>query len=216
MRDPKAPTELRVQVARAAAPLVHAKQRTSSEGRSTGLAAAFTETEGFVVDREETRALRDIQHRLAAFMRKRYGPRENGGPLTAAEIAEEAVLSALLSKTVGSFICAPGYGTSEAIKDSNRLHQLRCKRLSPPSCGGGDLKGAEDEEEAILTAKVAAYRRSPEGRGRERLLELTFQGIGEGLNADEEHELDQLKAKYPEGPIESPLAKAIALRLLRE
>jgi hypothetical protein len=66
-----------------------------------------------------------------------------------------------------------------------------------------------------LTAKVAAYRHSPEGRGRERLLELTLGDIGRGLSGDEEDELEQLKATHPEGP-ESPLAKAIALRLLRD
>jgi hypothetical protein len=42
------------------------------------------------------------------------------------------------------------------MKDCNRLHQLNCKRLSPPSCGGGE-KEAEDEEEAFLTARVAAF-----------------------------------------------------------
>jgi hypothetical protein len=139
MRDSNVPTALRVQVARAAAPLVHAKPETST-ARSTGKAAAFIDTEGLAVDLEEARALRDTQHRLAAFMRKLYGPRENGGPLTATEIAEEVVLSALLSKTVESLVCPPGYGPSNAMKDADRLHQLHCIRLSPPSCGGGDLK----------------------------------------------------------------------------
>ena len=60
----------------------------------------------------------------------------------------------------------PGYGPDDAMKDANRLHQLNCKRMSPPSRGGGELKGAEDEEEAFLTARLAAYRHSPEGRGR--------------------------------------------------
>jgi hypothetical protein len=32
---------------------------------------------------------------------------------------------------------------------------LNCKRLSPPSCGGGELKGADDEQEALLTARLA-------------------------------------------------------------
>ena len=54
-------------------------------------------------------------------------------------------------------MCPPGYGPDDAMKDSNRLHQLNCKRLSPPACGGGELKGAEDEDEAFLTTRLAAY-----------------------------------------------------------
>lgn len=106
---------------------------------------------------------------------------------------------------------SPGYGEVDARKDSDRLHQLNCKRLSPPSCGGGDLKNADDEEEALLTARLAAYRHSPEGRDRARMLELMFKG--RRLAVDEQNELERLKAKYPETPKDSPLAKAIALRL---
>ena len=51
----------------------------------------------------------------------------------------------------------PGYGPNDAMKDANRLHQLNCKRMWPPSRGAGELKGAEDEEEAFLTARVAGH-----------------------------------------------------------
>jgi hypothetical protein len=84
-------------------------------------------------------------------MRKGFSPSESGGPLTAAEIVEESELEALISKRAAEFVCPPGYGPGDAMKDSNRLHQLNCKRLSPPSCGGGELKGTENEEEAFLT-----------------------------------------------------------------
>jgi hypothetical protein len=107
--------------------------------------------------------------------------------------------------------CPPGYGESDATKDSERLHQLNCKRLSPPSCGGGELKGADDEEEALLTARLAAYRHSPEGCDRARMLKLIFKG--RRLRIDEKDELDHLKARYPEAPKDSPLAKAIAQRI---
>ena len=99
------------------------------------------------------------------------------------------------------------------MKDTNRLHQLNCKRLSPPACGGGELKGAEDEEEAFLTARLAAYRHSPEGRGRRRMRELEFKGIGRCLTLDEQKELDQLALLYPEPPRESELATALKLKL---
>jgi len=98
------------------------------------------------------------------------------------------------------------------MNDSDRLHGLNCKRLSPPSCGGGELTGAEDEEEALLTARVAAYRYSPEGRARERMLELQMQDIADYLDLDEKKELDQLEALYP-APPESPLGEAIRLKL---
>ena len=107
----------------------------------------------------------------------------------------------------------PGYGPDDAMKDANQLHQLNCKRMSPSSCGGGELKGAEDEEEAFLTARLAAYRHSPEGRGRRRMCELELKAIGGRLTFDEQKELDQLVLLYPERPNESEFATAITLKL---
>jgi hypothetical protein len=206
MRDPQAPTDLRIRVARAAAPLVHRKPGIAPP--EVGKAGAI---DGFTIDIEEAKALRDIEHRLSVFLRKRYGPSENGGPLTDAEIVEESELDAIFDKRAAALECPPGYGEGDATKDSDRLHQLNCKRLSPPSCGGGELKGADDEEEALLTARLAAYRHSPEGRDRARMLKLMLKG--RRLNVDEQEELDRLKAKYPEAPKDSPLAKAIARRM---
>ena len=57
---------------------------------------------------------------------------------------------------------------------------------------------------------MAAYRHSPEGRDRARMLKLMFKG--RPLSVDEQDELDRLKAKYPD-PKDSPLAKAIAQRI---
>jgi hypothetical protein len=191
MRDPQAPTDLRIRVARAAAPLVHGKPGTASP--EVGKAGAI---DGFTIDIEEAKFLRDIQQRLSAFLRKRYGPSENGGPLTDAEIVEESELDAVFHKRAAALVSPPGYGASEAMKDRNRLHQLNCKRLSPPSCGGGELKGADDEEEALLVVRLAAYRHSPEGRDRARMLKLMYKG--RRLSADEQNELDRLKANYPD------------------
>src|SRR4029077_3648254 len=53
MRDPKAPTDLRIKVARAAAPLMHAKPGSASPGR--GKASPITETDGFAIDIEEAK-----------------------------------------------------------------------------------------------------------------------------------------------------------------
>jgi hypothetical protein len=213
MRDPKAPTDLRIQVARAAAPLVHRKLGTASVEDRAGNASAAGGPDGFTIDVAEAKALRDMEHRLAVLLRKRYGPSENGGPLTAAEIAVEAELDAMFSKRAAALVCPPGYGPGDAVNDSNRLHQLLCKRLSPSSCGGGELKGAEDEEEAFLTVRVAAFQHSPEGRGRRRMLALKLKGVSGGRSPEEQKELDHLKVVYPEGPSESSLAKAIELKL---
>jgi hypothetical protein len=209
MRDPTSPTDLRIQVARAAAPLVHGKLGTASPRDPVGRVGAVG-CEGFAIDIEEAKALRNSQHRLGALLRKRYAPRKNGGPLTAAEIAEEPELRALISKRAAAFVCPAGYGPRDAMEDSNRLHQLNCKRLSPPSCGGGELQGADDEEEAFLMARVAAFRHSPEGRDRQRITELEVYRLVR--SNDEQTELDGLRAVYPNGP-ESELTKAIKLRL---
>ena len=89
--------------------------------------------------------------------------------------------------------CPPGYLPSE---DRKRLSQLYTKRLLPPSCGGGELTGAEDDEEAILTARVAAYWQSPEGRERKRLEELELRRFSRRpLNDEEQKELDELRKK---------------------
>ena len=213
MRDPKAPTGLRVQVARAAAPLVHGKSKIPSVGDRAGYAGAVEGQDGFKIDMAEAKAFRDMEHRRLVLMRKRFGPSDNC-TLTAAEVREESELQALISKRAAEFVRPPGYGPDDAMKDSNRLHQLNCKRLSPPACGGGELKGAEDGEEAFLTARLAAYRHSPEGRARRRMRELEFKGIGSRCRTlDEQKELDQLTLLYPEPPRESELATAIKLKL---
>jgi hypothetical protein len=210
MRDPTSPTDLRIQVARAAAPLVHGKLGTAPPRHPVGRVSAVR-CEGFTIDIEEAKALRNSQHRLGALLRKRYAPSKNGGPLTAAEIAEESGLRALISKRSAALVCPPGYGPQDAMEDSNRLHQLNCKRLSPSSCGGGELKGADDEEEAFVTARVAAFRRGQEGRDRRRIMELEV--YRRYRRKDEQAELDELRLAYPTAPFENALTKAIELRL---
>jgi hypothetical protein len=200
MRDPKAPTGLRVQVARTAAPLVHARPGIARFGDRN--AGAIGESDGFTIDMGEARAFRDIEHRRAALRRKRYGPSENGDPLTAAEIVEEVELDALIAKIAGGLTPPPGYGPKEVINDGNRLHKLLCKRSMPVSCGGGELAIAEDEEEAQLMARIAAYRFSPEGRDRGRLRELEFKEILRSTSPAEQSELDRLRAAYSEKPSE--------------
>jgi hypothetical protein len=211
MRDPKAPTDLRIKVARAAAPLVQGKLKIASVEDRAGDEGSPGGRDGFTIDIAAAKAFRDMEHRLGVFLQKRYAPSESGGALTAAEIMEESQLNTLYHKRAAEFVCPPGYGPGDATDDSNRLHQLNCKRLSPPSCGGGELSGVEDEEEAFLTVRVAAFRHSQEGRDWDRIIELEVYRVHR--SDDEQAELDELRIKYPESPSDSALGSAIRLRL---
>ena len=74
------------------------------------------------------------------------------------------------------------------------------KRLTIRRCGG-TLTDAEDAEEAELTARVAAFRQTPEGRGRRRIFELELpRHHREGLSPAEQVELETLRGLYPELP----------------
>jgi len=93
---------------------VHGKPGIALPGG--GKASAIRETDGFAIDTEEAKALRDIEHRLAVFLRKRYAPSENGGPLTDAEKAEESELDAMFHKRAAALVGPPGYRASDAAK----------------------------------------------------------------------------------------------------
>jgi hypothetical protein len=211
MRDPSAPPALRVQVARAAAPLVHAKPGIASPVDRSGT-GSLRETDGFAIDIEEAKALRDMELCLDLFGRKRWAPSENGGPPTATEIEEEAELRKIFEKRVMALVC-PGYGLDEVARDGNRLHQLHCKRLSPPSCGGGELSHEDDEEEALLTARAIAYRYSQEGRDRRRIMNLEI--FTRNRNAIEQAELEKLRLRYPESPTNRVSATSLAIAEFR-
>ena len=189
-----------------------AREIKSPQWRIAGYASAVEGPEGLNIDIAEAKVFRDMEHRRLVLLRKRYGPSEDCGR-TAAEIGEKSELGALVSKRAAEFVRPPGYGPDDAMKDSNRLDQLNCKRMSPPSRGGGELKGAEDEKEAFLTARFAASRHSPEGRGRRRMRVLELKGIGGCRTLDEQKELYQLTLLYPKSPRESELATAIKLKL---
>jgi hypothetical protein len=101
----------------------------------------------------------------------------------------------------GAFSCPANYGSKEARKDKDRLHHFYCKRISPPSCGGGALSETEDAEEAQLTARVAAFEESPEGRARSRIFVLKLKSFSSsGLSDAETEELESLRKVYPDLP----------------
>jgi hypothetical protein len=151
-------------------------------------------------------------------IRKRYGPSENGGPPTAAEEKEEGILLARIAEMSKTISCPANYGPIEVRNDSSRLHRLWCKRMSPPSCGGGTLNDVEDAEEAQLMARTTAFQYSPQGRARARIQSLQ---LNKSRSPDEQNEFDRLLALYPDPPDDPnhPMTrwfKAMEASLLKE
>jgi hypothetical protein len=98
----------------------------------------------------------------------------------------------------GTFSCPANYGSKEARKDKDRLHHFYCKRISLPSCGGRALSETEDAEEAQLTARVAAFEESPEGRARSRIFVLKLKSFSSsGLSDAETEGLESLRKGLP-------------------
>jgi len=195
MRDPNASSELRIRAAAQAAPFIHAKPGTARPGDPAGTAKLIDGTGAFTIDNAVAKALRDAYHRLGELVRKK-------DPLSAAELEEESNLRVRIGDRARAIGCAAGYGLKQAQQDNNRLHQLYCKRISPPSCGGGALPDAEDAEEAQLRARVAAFEESPEGCARRRIRDLEMQNFCGGRSAAEQNELDNLRTLYPDLPLD--------------
>jgi hypothetical protein len=159
----------------------------------------------FTIDPALAKALRNDKQRLSEVIDSQHG-----GCVSAAEVEEESRLRASIADRLRAIGCPAGYGPRQRRNDSNRLHELRCKRLTPRSCGGGTLTNAEDAEEAQLMARLAAYGESPEGRAQSRIFELTIRRFSSGgLSTAEQSELDSLSTLYPKPPLDpnDPLDK---------
>jgi hypothetical protein len=208
MKDSNVSPELRIKVAQAARPFVHAKPGTARSSDPAATAKLIDGACGFTID-PIAKALRDDYERLSELLRKRSAPRKYG-PLSAAEVEEESKLGERIADRARAIGGPAGYGLKQAQKDSNRLHQLSCKRISPPSCGGGALPDAEDAEETQLRARVAAFDESPEGGARRRIRDLELQDFRGGRSADEQNKLDNLRTLYPDLPLDpdDPLTEA--------
>src|SRR5258707_3132249 len=193
VRDANASSELRFKADQTTLHFVHAKPGSARPGDPAGPAKLIDGTGAFTIDNAVAKALRDDYHRLGELERKKCGD-----PLSAAEVEEESKLGERIADRARAIGCPPGYGLKQAQKDSDRLHQLYCKRISPPSCRGGVLPDAEDTEEAQLRARVAAFDESPEGCARRRIRELEMQDFRRGRSAAEQSELDRLRTLYPD------------------
>jgi hypothetical protein len=213
MRDPNVSSELRIRVAQAAAPFIHAKAGTAGSSDPAASAKPIDGVCDFTIDPVLARALRDDHTRASELLRKKMAPNEYGGPPTAAEEQEQAWLGARITKTAKAIGCPAGYGLKQAKKDDARLHRLYCQRISPPQCGGGALPEAEDAEEAQLRARVTAFYESPEGCARGRISHLEMQDFRGGRSAAEQNELDHLRTLYPKLAPDDPNREALeALR----
>ena len=203
MRDPNSPIERRLKVAQAAAPFVHSKPGTFDPA---AIAPTIDAEDKFAVDPAIARALRDDLQRLDELVRKKYA--SNGVPLTNADVKEQAEIRARVAEAATSIRCPAGYDTRQARNDRDRLHKLSCKRMSPPSCGGGVLNDEEDAEEAQLMARMEAFKLTPEGRARDRIFELLLRSTR--LLDNERSELDSLQKLYP-NPVDPdhPLKESI-------
>src|SRR5262249_25140615 len=148
----------------------------------------------FTIDHALAKALRDEERRLTELYRKEAGKR-----VSATERKKKNLVRTRFAERESANPCPEGYGPIEAHKDRNRLYVLDCKRMSAPSSGGGQLTAREDAEEAQLTARIAAFDESPEGRARSRISELVCDRF-KGLSLAEQKELDNLQARYPELP----------------
>jgi hypothetical protein len=196
MRDPNVSLEIRIRVAQAAAPFIHGKPGAARLSDPAASAKPIDDGCGFTIVPVIARALRDDYERLNELSRKE-------GPLTDAEKQEESSLRARITETAKAIACPVGYEDSDqARKDSHRLYQLRLKRISPPSCGGGALTDAEDAEEVQLTARSLALAETPKAVSRRCIFELELRTISKVLSPAEQSELDRLKTLYPDPPLD--------------
>jgi hypothetical protein len=154
----------------------------------------------FRVDPALAKALRNDQRRFDELWKARYDQNNlnetsgNGGHGIAPS-EEEAQLRVRIDRMLDTIVCPPSYGASQAKKDE---YILNSPFKNPRSA-------AEDAEHAQLTARVLAFSRTPEGRGRDRIAELDLKGLpilGNRLGAEEQNELDHLRTLYPDLPLD--------------
>ena len=105
MRDPSVSPELRVKVAQAAAPFVHAKPGGSRPSDRSSSAIQIEGGRDFTIDPGLAKALRDDSERL-----NQLGHKQSDGPLSAAEEQEESSLRARIAETVRAIGCPANYG----------------------------------------------------------------------------------------------------------
>ena len=87
--------------------------------------------------------------------------------------------------------CPEGYGLKEATSDLFRMQRLSKSQAKTEE---------KDAEKVHLLARLWAYNRSPEAKGRARLAEL--QQRGSSCSAEEQSELNRLTELFPQPPLD--------------
>jgi hypothetical protein len=209
MRDPTTPSDLRVKIALTVVRLPRAKPTIAPPDDPTQNGDPMDDT-GSLLDAAAS-ALRDDCYRLTELIQKAPLPGGRENTPSAAETEEKSSLRASIAERARAIGCPEGYAPRQAHCDNDRLHALYCKRISPPSCGGGTLTADENAEEAQLLARVLAFEQGVEGLGWQRILELTSRSNLGRLCPAEQDELDRLRKLCPDVPLidDDPLKKAI-------
>jgi hypothetical protein len=150
--------------------------------------------EQFKIDPELARAIRDDDWRGYQLSRKSLK--------TKLSAVEQEILSKARVGVIDrarTIIVPAGYGMSQVHKDANRNQRLFRKRLF--AFPKNVLLPSEDAENALLTARIKAFRQSPEGCGRRRINQLFAKSRGSrSLTPDEKEELQRLAQQYPPLP----------------
>jgi hypothetical protein len=127
---------------------------------------------GFQIDPLAAKAVRDIRR----------------GPSSSDAQTEDG----LVREHLQAIDCPDAYGGRDLEKDEGRLRELREHRRK------AKLTPFEDDEETYLTARTEVYRTTPKHRAWCRLSKLEVRLAGwEPLTAAEQHELDDLRARFP-------------------
>lgn len=195
MRDAQTPHHLRLRVAHISAPYLHAKLgRRKNE-------IVVDDPFGFTCDPAVARALRDAKLRLAVLEEAAY-PAQPRDP-------EKKKIEARIAEIEKGLKCPAGYTGLEAREDWKRLKELSRKRKSERPYN--KLSKEEDAEEAHVTARLAAYEQSDEGRARSRIRSLKrpffVRLLDKPLTPAEQqereianNEIEHLKKLYPDLP----------------
>jgi len=158
MRDSSTPPQLQIRAAGIVAPFVHAKST-----RPAGGEVSVEDQYGFTIELTEARALRDEQAQVAALAR----PKTTGTATTETQAQEateldrqRADIDARISARIKSFGCPATYGRRDMTEDERPLRELAKKRRYE------GLTTEEDAEEAIVSARLAAFDATPQGKTR--------------------------------------------------
>jgi hypothetical protein len=138
----------------------------------------------FRIDPAVAKVLRDDSRRVNELRRNRG--------YIGARSEEEAMLRARIDRMADTIVCPASYGAWQAREDARLMSEREII--------------ANDAKHAQLAARIAVFNRTPEGRARERIMELedkkweSLDAFFRGLRPEDQKEVDFLKTLYPDLP----------------